>query len=729
MTRSGGDALTGALLLAADPALPLQAATKAYVDAQSAASLPKAGGILSGPLTLSGDPTTAMQAVTKQYADTRIFRSGDTLTGALILSSDPVISLQAATKQYVDTQFGMTLPKTGGSISGSLLLNADPTATNQAATKHYVDAQLTGVLPLSGGSLTGPLTLNSAPIAAAQAATKQYVDGQMSTALPLTGGTLTGALTLAVAPATPMAAATKQYVDAAAIGTGTINVKSAPYNAQLNGVTDDTAAFKAAYLAAQAGSVIYVPFGVTVLQNPKNWGVSLTKRVKWIVDGTTLVDGTPLASAIPSGTNPVSITLPGVVVGNTTLGAEASQAGSQATDLAVLHSSYIVDHAGGSSGSVSANTRTDTLIYNSPNNYIWGGVDRLVWTGIQTPTAATPAQHVGRYVQTIRQTIGTNSGGAPLPQPQLWAACLEMRDATGKPSSWSNASLTVEMDFIGNGLDDANNRQIQSLVVQQHDTSGAPVEVGTIIGVYLAVGSSGHAKTVFGVGIPFSRAVLDTTYATQLTGASAIRLAAGHTIAFESTGSNYLAYDSPSGTLRWNQGALSYVVGKGITVGWQYVAAGNATLPSYIAGDLVFLAGSGSYTITLPAANTVPAGVGFTFSAVGTSVVTIAPVGSDTIDNGPIVLRQNDRYHIVSDNSGSWREIFRTNAVSPRFTGPPVFPSYTVATLPASPTAGAKAFVTNGRKPADAAGAGTGVEVFYDGSHWISVCGGTQVSA
>ena len=724
-----GDTLTGALVLSADPVAPLQAATKAYVDNQVGAALPKAGGTLTGPITLSGDPSAALQPATKQYTDTRLLRNGDTLTGALVLAADPASSLQAATKQYVDSQVGTTIPKSGGTMSGTLTLSADPTVATQAATKRYVDSQIGTVLPLSGGTLTGPLTLNGSPTVAAQAATKQYVDGQLATMLPLSGGTLTGALTLAASPTVPLEAATKQYVDITAVGTGVINVKAPPYNALLNGVTDDTAAFKTAYVAAPAGSVIYVPFGVTVLQSPTTWGIPITKKVKWVVDGTTLVDGTPLASAIPTGANPVSITLPGIVVGNTTVCAEFSQAGSHPTDLAVLHSSYIVDHTGGSSGVVIGNTRTDTLIYGSPNNYVWGGTDRLIWTGIQTPSASTPAQHVARYMQCIRSTIGTDSNGVPLPQPQLWAACLEMRDTTGQSSSMSNATLTVEMDFIGNGLDDANTRLIQSLVVEQHDKSGTPVEVGTIIGVYLAAGSTGHAKNVFGVGIPFNNAVINTTYATQMPGASAIRLAAGHTIAFEATGTNNLVYDSTTGTLRWNQGSLSYVVGKGITVGWQYVAAGNATLPNYIAGDLVFLAGSGTYTITLPAASSVAAGVGFTFSNVGTATVTISPTGSDGIDNGPVTLRPNDRYHIVADGASSWREIFRTNSVAPRFTGPPVLPSYTVAALPTAPGTGAKAFVTNGRKPADAAGAGTGVEVFFDGSHWISVCSGTQVSA
>ncbi len=724
-----GDTLTGALQLAADPVAPLQAATKAYVDNQASAALPKAGGTMTGSLVLSGDPTSSLQAATKQYADARILRNGDTLTGGLTLAADPTAALQAATKQYVDNQVAGALPKTGGTLTGPLSLNADPTSVAQAATKRYVDTQVGAALPLNGGTLTGPLTLTGSPAAANQAATKQYVDGQVATTLPLSGGTLAGALTLAASPTAPMGAATKQYVDTATNAAGAINVKAAPYNALLNGVADDTAAFKAAYLAAPAGSVIYVPFGVAVLQNPNAWGVSLTKRVKWAVDGTTLVDGTPLVSAIPTGTNPAALVLPGVAVGNTATGGEFSAGSSQPSDLAVLHSSYIVNHNGGTTGSVIANARTDTIVYNSPNNYVWGGLDRLIWTGVQTPSATTPAQHVGRYVQTVRQTIGTNSSGAPLPQPQLWAACLEMRDTTGQPSSWSNASLTVEMDLIANGLDDANNRQIQSLVVQQHNPAGPPVEVSNIIGVYLAAGSSGRAKTVFNVGIPFNRSVLDTTNAVQLTGGSAIRLAAGHSISFEPSGNNNLAYDSTTGTLRWNQGSLSYVVGKGITVGWQYVASGNTTLPNYIAGDLVFLAGGGTYTVTLPAASTVPAGVGFTFTAIGTAVVTIATTGSDAIDNGPVVLRPNDRYHVVSDGSSTWREIFRTNAIAPRFLGPPVMPSYTVAALPASPGAGAKAFATNGRKPADAAGAGTGVEVFHDGTRWISVCAGTQVSA
>ena len=324
-----------------------------------------------------------------------------------------------------------------------------------------------------------------------------------------------------------------------------------------------------------------------------------------------------------------------------------------------------------------ANTRSDTIIYGSPTNNVWGGVDRLVWCGSQSPSGAPPAEHVGRYVQTIRNNFSLDSSGNPLPQPHLWAACLEYRDTTGQPSSKVGAAgLTVEMDWFGNGPDDGNRRQIQSLVVGQHNTSGAPVEIAEIIGVYLAGGNTGHAYKVFNINIPFSTSVLDTTHAQQMAGAAAIRMAAGHAIAFEPTNSNRLAYDAATNTLRWYQGTLSYAVGKGIAVGSVSVQASSATLPNYLSGNIVYLVGSTPYTITLPAASTVSSGTGFTFSVLGSANVTIATTGSDTIDGSPITLRPNDRYHVVSDGGSSWHEVFRTNAVNPRFSGPPTLPSY-----------------------------------------------------
>jgi hypothetical protein len=234
---------------------------------------------------------------------------------------------------------------------------------------------------------------------------------------------------------------------------------------------------------------------------------------------------------------------------------------------------------------------------------------------------------------------------------------------------------------------------------------------------------------VFNVNVPYSVSVLDTTGATQLAGAAAVRLAAGQAVAFEATNSVNLTYSSILNAIIAKYGATTCAIGRGISVSFGIVFSANATLSASSSGCIVFLVGAGSYTITLPSASTVMAGTGFTFSAIGAGTVSIVAAGSDTMDLAPITLRQYDRYHIISDGSSLWREIFRSNSVAPRFSGPPVLPSYLVSGLPSAPGTGAQAFATNGRKPNEAAGAGTGVTVFYDGTKWISVCSGLLITA
>jgi hypothetical protein len=551
----------------------------------------------------------------------------------------------------------------------------------------------------------------------------------VSSMITATGGSLSGPLSLAGAPISPLQAATKGYVDANPASNGVINIKLPPCNAVLNGVTDDTAAFTTAYQLASSGGTIYVPNGTTVMQASPNWTIPTTKRVKWIVDGTTLANGTQLGDAIPGGAISGGPVLPATVTGYGSTGTTVSQANSQSTDFAVLHASYVVNHVGGSVQTVISNSRTDTIINQSPFNNVWSGYDRLVWAGTQTPSATSPSRHVSRYIQAVRQTVGTSSSGSPLPQPLMWASYVQYLDTTGEPSSWTNASVSSEIDWIGNGADDASQRQILSLVLGQYNLSGASVGVSTAVGVSLASGSTGTIGRVFNVAVPFSVSVLDTSNATQLSGAVAVRLASGQTIAFEPTNTNNLTYSASSNAIIAKYGASTCAIGRGISVCFGTVFASSATLSSTSVGSIVFLVGSGAYTITLPAAATLMPGTGFTFSAIGTGTVSIVSQAGDTIDLTPITLREYDRYHIISDGSSLWRETFRTNSVSPRFAGPPVLPSYTVATLPTGLSAGSVAFASNGRKPSQGSGAGTGVEVFFDGSNWISVCSGTAVAA
>ena len=232
-------------------------------------------------------------------------------------------------------------------------------------------------------------------------------------------------------------------------------------------------------------------------------------------------------------------------------------------------------------------------------------------------------------------------------------------------------------------------------------------------------------------------------YVDGLNRAAAIRMRAGQRIAFDGDGATgkVLTYDGTAHEFQYRAGGTPVLriadngrvlSGAGITLGAPVTVSATTTLVanSTNMGALIRCTGStGAYTVTLPSAASVPAGVGFTFAVTGTGKVTLAASAGNTFQSGAPTLVQHDRLHLVSDGTSQWLEVFRTNLANTHFTGPPVLPNYTVATLPTGVDRGAKAFATNGRKPGEAAGAGTGVEVFFDGTSWISVTSGAAVSA
>ena len=106
--------------------------------------LPLVGGTMLGPIVLPADPATALQAATKAYVDAhvggasesyvdaadalRVLRAGDTMTGPLVLPGNPTTALQAATKQYVDANI-----VSGGGVTKLYVDDAD------AADRYYAD--------------------------------------------------------------------------------------------------------------------------------------------------------------------------------------------------------------------------------------------------------------------------------------------------------------------------------------------------------------------------------------------------------------------------------------------------------------------------------------------------------------------------------------------------------------------------------------------------------------
>jgi hypothetical protein len=170
-----GGALSGPLVLAANPASGLQAATKQYVDAQVASAtagvssfagrsgivvpvssdyssfyLSLNGGTLVGPLVLPGDPATPLQAATKAYVDAHAgsgsagVSSFNTRTGAVTLTSADVTSALVYTP----------LNRAGDTMTGALVLSGNPLVTFGAATKNYVDISI-GAIPVFSVSQPG----------------------------------------------------------------------------------------------------------------------------------------------------------------------------------------------------------------------------------------------------------------------------------------------------------------------------------------------------------------------------------------------------------------------------------------------------------------------------------------------------------------------------------------------------------------------------------------------
>ena len=212
-----GTSFVGPVILPGPPTAALQAATKGYVDAQSALSLPLAGGTVTGPTVFSLAPQVrAFSSSGCVLTDANgQLSSGACSTATYTLTSS---GIQGALG-YLPPNPSSVLALTGGSLSGSLTANGGvtlPTAPSNptdAANKSYVDNSVGGRLSTGGGNLTGPLTLAGDPQSSQQAANKNYVDNSVGGRLSINGGTLLGTLTLAGDPQAAAQAATKNYVD------------------------------------------------------------------------------------------------------------------------------------------------------------------------------------------------------------------------------------------------------------------------------------------------------------------------------------------------------------------------------------------------------------------------------------------------------------------------------------------------------------------------------------
>lgn len=279
MFSDGSVAMTGSLDMGTntidnvvDPTTAQQAATKAYVDANT--------GVGNGDIKADGTvPFTADQSMG---------------TNKLTNVVDPTSNQDAATKKYVDDQIsggggGFVLADGSVAFTGEQSMGTnkltnvvDPTLAQDAATKAYVDSNPNSAV-LDDGSvpMTAALAMGSnkitglgAPTTGQDASNKTYVDNAVANSghikqdgtVAFTGPQSMGAnkLTNLSPPTTDLDAANKAYVDGAIDAGGNIKANGTVAffgnqsmgNNKLTNVTDPTAAQDAAtkaYVDANAG--------------------------------------------------------------------------------------------------------------------------------------------------------------------------------------------------------------------------------------------------------------------------------------------------------------------------------------------------------------------------------------------------------------------------------------------------------------------------------------------
>ena len=274
------------------------------------------GATMSGVLDMGSntidnvtDPTTAQQAATKAYVDANTgvgngdiksdgtvpFAADQSMGGFKVTNlATPTVDTDASTKKYVDDQItggtgGFILADGSNDFTGEQSMGSnkltnvtDPTLAQDAATKAYVDSNPTSAL-LADGSVTatGDLVMGSNKITGLAnptngdgAANKTYVDNAINNSahikrdgsLAFTGNQSMGSnkLTNVGTPTSGLDATNKTYVDSAVASGGNIKADGSVAfygtqsmgNNKITNVTDPTSAQDAAtkaYVDSQAG--------------------------------------------------------------------------------------------------------------------------------------------------------------------------------------------------------------------------------------------------------------------------------------------------------------------------------------------------------------------------------------------------------------------------------------------------------------------------------------------
>lgn len=303
-----------------------------------------------------------------------------------------------------------------------------------------------------------------------------------------------------------------------------INVKD--FGALIDGTTDDTASFQAAYDAATAGATIFVPGYVAVVG-----AIAGTKFVVWETDALT-PGGDPLA-------------LPGVVSSTLATRKVISRKGV-ATDYSSLQITREANFTGGSPGFVSTAFTVDTAVSAGATNFEWNALFKL-------SNSAVAGENVALYSQATKLGVGPT-----------WAGCFEIRDQTPRDPA-EGAAIGIELSCTAapgadtnrqrNGVNIAISRIGASGISEwgrgfwvSHDGNSRVREAFTNTAAYTEAVYQNNATVSAGIGrgallldLGSGTVGVDTSSATYSTGV-AVKLASGQKVSFEATNAVNISY-------------------------------------------------------------------------------------------------------------------------------------------------------------------------------------------
>jgi hypothetical protein len=347
------------------------------------------------------------------------------------------------------------------------------------------------------------------------------------------------------------------------------------FGAQMSGAQNDSPAFDAARASAQnTGGIIEIPAGRLSLWT--GWPTSGANGVLWKNGSTDQLQFFGSTDDI----------IEGFVAGSKFFGMGQTRPGSPP----VLRIDQRITHSHDTTGTVNQETVLPAFRVNQTTEAV--RLDDFPW--VLSVTSRTKSygkgQAVGIGSQMIRELGSLNDGQGP--RNQMWGAYIEVGDETQRPANESGSLVGLEMGIFATGGTPDNNtggRFGIDIGIGRHSANGSGeanrvnrgINFGSADGQYDRPGGGKWTKAehsyfgrVISVAANWDVAAFDTTDALALGGAPAIKLAEGHKVAFEASG---------SWTARYEAGALRFTSPNGETFnidgGGNFNAAGAGRFP------------------------------------------------------------------------------------------------------------------------------------------------------